>query len=117
MRSSEPRELDHSGVDVMTAVGDAAVTIRPERLRVRWDGNVTVYPLRGGVRMTGPEHYVAAEEILFRLSVDDAGSPVTLAALARAQVHATLANGAATALGERYFREWLDVAGPPLAAD
>ena len=65
--------------------------------------------------MTGPEHYAAAEEILSRLSQDDPGSPLMFASLVRAQVHATLANTAAVALGDREYRSWLDAAGPPLA--
>jgi len=45
--------------------------------------------------MTGPAHYTAAERCLS--SVDDDG-PQSLALLAEAQVHATLALAAATAL-------------------
>ena len=63
--------------------------------------------------MTGPEHYAAAEEILSGLSQDDADLRLVQASLVRAQVHATLANAAAFALGEREFRAWLEVAGPP----
>jgi hypothetical protein len=36
-----------------------------------------------------------------------------LASLVRAQVHATLAQAAAAVLGDRDFRAWLEVAGPP----
>jgi hypothetical protein len=65
--------------------------------------------------MTGPEHYAAAEEILSRSSRDDPDSTVALASMVKAQVHATLAHAAALALGEREFRAWLEVAGPPRA--
>jgi hypothetical protein len=65
--------------------------------------------------MTGPEHYAAAEEILSRSSQNDPGSTVALASVIRAQVHATLAHAAAVAIGEREFRAWLEVAGPPRA--
>jgi hypothetical protein len=65
--------------------------------------------------VTGPEHYAAAEEILSRSGQDAPGSPLMLASLARAQVHATLACAAATAIGDRDFRTWLEKAGPPLA--
>jgi len=40
---------------------------------------------------------------------------MTLAWLIMAQVYATLANAAASALGDRDFRVWLDVAGPPVS--
>jgi len=65
--------------------------------------------------VTGPEHYSAAEEILSRVSNDDPDSSMTLAWLIMAQVYATLANAAASALGDRDFRVWLDVAGPPVS--
>jgi hypothetical protein len=65
--------------------------------------------------VTGPEHYAAAEEILSRSGQDDRDSSLTLVSLARAQLHATLANTAAAALGDRDFRAWLEVAGPPPA--
>jgi hypothetical protein len=65
--------------------------------------------------MTGPEHDAAAEEILSHSSQGDSGSSLTLASPIRAQVHATLAGAAAAALGDRDFRAWLEVAGPPRA--
>ena len=65
--------------------------------------------------MTGPEHYAAAEEILSRSSRDDPDSPVTLANVAMGQVHATLALAAASAIGDRDFRDWLEAAGPSSA--
>lgn len=53
--------------------------------------------------MTGPEHYRQAEKLADqanRYTYGDGGDPVTGAALAaEAQVHATLALAAATALG------------------
>jgi hypothetical protein len=68
-----------------------------------------------GLLMTGPEHYAAAEEILSRPSRNDPDSPVTLANLTIGQIHATLALAAASAVGDRDFRSWLEVAGPPSA--
>jgi hypothetical protein len=65
--------------------------------------------------MTGPEHYAAAEEILSRSSRDDPDSPVTLAVLAIGQIHAALALAAASAVGDRDFRAWLEAAGPSSA--
>lgn len=61
--------------------------------------------------MTGPEHYAAAEKLLSRPDTDPDQTPVP-ASLVRAQVHATLAQAAAAALGDRDFRAWLEVAGP-----
>ena len=63
--------------------------------------------------MTGPQHYEAAERCLS--SVDD-DSQMSLALLAEAQVHATLALAAATALahpgvGAHNHMEWLATAG------
>jgi len=69
--------------------------------------------------MTGPEHYREAEHLL-EDGFFDAGADPELAArdLARAQVHATLALAAATALndsaigmGETDTRAWAKVAG------
>jgi hypothetical protein len=48
--------------------------------------------------MTGPEHYKAAEECLAGDAGDSATYSEALARLAEAQVHATLALAAATAL-------------------
>lgn len=52
--------------------------------------------------MTGPEHYRAAEEYLYRLAErvaeGDCETAVAQYNLAKAQVHATLAVAAATAL-------------------
>jgi len=48
--------------------------------------------------MTGPEHYQHAEELLDLASDDEVGDPVEAYRLAAAQVHATLALAAATAL-------------------
>lgn len=48
--------------------------------------------------MTGPEHYQAAEKLLKRLSGQDPGSPWYHGITAAAQVHATLAVAAATAM-------------------
>jgi hypothetical protein len=45
--------------------------------------------------MTGPEHYQAAEDLLSQPWLDD---PHARSFIARAQVHATLALAAATAL-------------------
>jgi hypothetical protein len=71
--------------------------------------------------MTGPEHYRAAERLADQANhytYGDGGDPVTGAALAaEAQVHATLALAAATALGladelpYRDERAWLEVCG------
>ena len=68
-----------------------------------------------GLPMTGPEHYAAAEELLSRSSRDDPDSPLTLANLAIGQIHATLALAAASAVGDRDFRSWLEAAGPSSA--
>ena len=54
--------------------------------------------------MTGPEHYREAEAALGTLYALEAGSPAEAARLAEAQVHATLALAAATALS-RYTPE------------
>jgi len=68
--------------------------------------------------MTGPEHFLAAERLLGEASeVEGADSDVERYCLAAAQVHATLANAAATALAAevcgdvagvtyRAFDEW-----------
>jgi len=71
--------------------------------------------------MTGPEHYRRAEnlaaEAIELATEGDEGPPTpgeqataaTWAALA--QVHATLALAAATALGSRHADKWINVAG------
>jgi hypothetical protein len=65
--------------------------------------------------MTGPEHYIAAEELL-----EDAGHARDEDDAARvlgiAQVHATLALAAATAVGKRDIdnRAWVGAAGAKL---
>ena len=74
--------------------------------------------------MTGPEHFREAEGIVNQLLTGEIGSsPVGEDLLDRgqllalAQVHATLANAAATALGsgddmdERDYKAWYEVAG------
>ena len=66
--------------------------------------------------MTGPEHYIAAEELL-----EDAGHARDEDDAARvlgiAQVHATLALAAATAVGKRDIdnRAWVVAAGTGLS--
>ncbi len=69
--------------------------------------------------MTGPEHYRRAERLMDSITrrgqgqgpVVEGGHPEVIAA---AQVHATLALAAATALGTAGpdSRDWADVAGP-----
>ncbi|WP_406467089.1 hypothetical protein [Streptomyces sp. NBC_01594] len=49
--------------------------------------------------MTGPEHYRAAEKLLdHAFGIEDRGSAEDVSLLAEAQVHATLALAAATAM-------------------
>lgn len=48
--------------------------------------------------MTGPEHYQYAESLVEDARMETDGGPEQTAMLARAQVHATLALAAATAL-------------------
>ncbi|MEU6217233.1 hypothetical protein ABZ845_06870 [Streptomyces sp. NPDC047022] len=49
--------------------------------------------------MTGPDHYHEAEKLLdHAFGIEDRGSPEDLSLLAEAQVHATLALAAATAM-------------------
>ncbi|NGO76776.1 hypothetical protein G6045_14030 [Streptomyces sp. YC504] len=50
--------------------------------------------------MTGPEHYLEAEELLDFASGFETGSLIATDAIARAQVHAALAHTAATALAD-----------------
>ncbi|RBQ21532.1 hypothetical protein DP939_02150 [Spongiactinospora rosea] len=65
--------------------------------------------------MTGPEHYRQAEQLADRAhhwTYGDGGDPVVGAALAaEAQVHATLALAAATALSVSASDDWIAVAG------
>jgi hypothetical protein len=63
--------------------------------------------------MTGPQHYVEAERLRERATAADLSPDEEQYLLAAAQVHATLALAAATALhGEIYHssKPWLDVA-------
>ena len=66
--------------------------------------------------MTGPEHYQAAERLVAEARRPATDRTYQLALSAEAQVHATLALAAATALnpqygGPRSYTEWYDVAG------
>lgn len=64
--------------------------------------------------MTGPEHYLKAEQLLGMLfGLERGASPAGESFVAEAQVHATLAAAAATALGTSPAegRAWADVAG------
>jgi hypothetical protein len=68
--------------------------------------------------MTGPEHYVAAERLLGEIQEHPSSSiNKTESLMGQAQVHATLALAAATALGSGGLesREWADIAGTKLA--
>ncbi|MFF9361945.1 hypothetical protein [Streptomyces griseoluteus] len=70
---------------------------------------------------SGPEHYEEAEQLLAAASNTDIGSDLERYRLAAAQVHATLALAAATALNdhdpkgdgmrEGDYRAWINVAG------
>lgn len=68
---------------------------------------------------TGPQHYRAAEKLADQANHFTHADPVMGAALAaEAQVHATLAVAAATALAaigtvQRTSQEWLDLIIPP----
>jgi len=67
--------------------------------------------------MTGPEHYLAAERLLEEIQEHPSSSiNKTESLMGQAQVHATLALAAATALGSVGFdsREWAEVAGTKL---
>lgn len=63
--------------------------------------------------MTGPFHYLAAENHLRRAADSITGSHEELANLRYAQAHATLANAAANAMSWRTkdAEAWADVAG------
>jgi hypothetical protein len=66
--------------------------------------------------MTGPEHYREAERLLAAQAKSGrAGFPDDPRALAKAQVHATLALAAATALNREPgdILEWRDATGQP----
>ncbi len=66
--------------------------------------------------MNGPQHFVAAEAALAEAAQANFDSSLELSALAAAQVHATLALAAATALSTGNYAPkdtaaaWLDVA-------
>jgi len=61
--------------------------------------------------MTGPEHYLAAEKLLQEIQEHPSSSiNKTESLMGQAQVHATLAVAAATALNSD-GREWVEVAG------
>jgi hypothetical protein len=65
--------------------------------------------------MTGPEHYRAAEKLLEENEEHPSSSiNKTASLIGQAQVHATLALAAATALDADH-REWHEVAGTKLA--
>ena len=68
--------------------------------------------------MTGPEHYRAAEVAIENAKYTDVGSDKERFFVAVAQVHATLAAAAATALNDfeggmsaRDYNAWAEVAG------
>ena len=54
--------------------------------------------------MTGPEHYLQAEKLLDYYNTIEAGDPREAIILAVAQVHAALAQAAATADGPAVMR-------------
>jgi hypothetical protein len=56
--------------------------------------------------MTGPEHYLEAERLLDLSTADN------VVTVLDAQVHATLALAAATAMHPGLYDDWYDVAGP-----
>lgn len=57
--------------------------------------------------MTGPEHYKEAEKLLGTLADVARGGPAEASVLAEAQVHATLAHAAATAMqGDMGVKDW-----------
>jgi hypothetical protein len=65
--------------------------------------------------MTGPEHYLAAERLLGEIQEHPSSSiNKTESLMGQAQVHATLALAAATALNSD-DRRWAEVAGTRLA--
>jgi hypothetical protein len=68
--------------------------------------------------MTGPEHYAEAERLLTdAFNEVREGDPAEAIVLAQAQVHATLALAAATAVRTREIdnQAWVDVAGTKLS--
>ena len=74
--------------------------------------------------MTGPQHYEEAERLL-EVAALNRGTVIAEAAIPAAQIHATLAAAAATALtaGDRYqamqadMTEWRMAAGNPLPGE
>ena len=73
--------------------------------------------------MTGPEHYRIAQDLVLAMTTPSGPRHVRILrehispeVLAVAQVHATLALAAATALHPGLFDDWYDVAGPPAGA-
>jgi hypothetical protein len=84
-----------------------------------YDSTADIYP--GGGPMTGPDHYRKAEELTQKANEylghgDGQESAAVWAAVA--QIHATLALAAATALGTTAVegRAWADVAGTKFSA-
>ncbi|GGQ48564.1 hypothetical protein [Streptomyces asoensis] len=75
--------------------------------------------------MTGPEHYTRAEQLLREVRDGHQEGTDVAAIIAAAQVHATLASAAATAMGctenggmaRVDFNAWDAVAGVPLNGD
>ena len=67
--------------------------------------------------MTGPEHYLAAERLLTEID-ERRNAPLDISSrrVGQAQVHATLALAAATALGSD-SRPWAEITGPGLPGD
>ena len=67
--------------------------------------------------MTGPEHYLAAERLLREID-ERRNAPLDISSrrVGQAQVHATLALAAATALGSG-SQPWAEVTGTELSAD
>jgi hypothetical protein len=67
--------------------------------------------------MTGPEHYLAAERLLGEIDQRrNAPLDITTRRVGQAQVHATLALAAATALGSG-SRSWAEATGTEAAGD
>lgn len=59
---------------------------------------------------TGAEHYRKAEELLAKASAGGQTHQSSRDLIAAAQVHATLANAAATAIADRDLSNWIHVA-------
>ncbi len=68
---------------------------------------------------TGAEHYVEAERLLARADAEGPASDFGRSLTATAQVHATLAHAAATALaeGHRDNAAWCAAAGTPVTEE